>query len=385
MQSSFPESIERPRGGSTKLSPATIAMLRLSQLPGIGPRTLAALLERFGSADAVLRAAEGELITVPRVGSQLVHKIKTADHFVDVDSIAAQCEQLQIDIVCHADPGYPHRLDDLPDTPAVLFKQGEVHDADELAVAIVGTRHATTYGLKQAERFGYSLAKAGVTIVSGLARGIDVASHRGALDAGGRTIAVLGSGHQQIYPSEHEGIARAIAADGAVISEYSPATKPHAGTFPQRNRLISGLSLAVLVIEAPDRSGSLITARLAGEQGRDVLALPGPVTSRASRGCNQLIRDGATLVQTIDDVLESLGPIRQPVQVNDDTQIRNGSELVLNEIERQVLDAIEPMSTPVDTVIQMTGLPAHRVAAIISVLEMRRFIRRLSGQYVSRI
>ena len=169
------------------------------------------------------------------------------------------------------------------------------------------------------------------------------------------------------------------------MSEHAPWVKPHAGSFPQRNRLVAGLSLAVLVIEAPDRSGALITARLAAEQGREVLVLPGPVTSRASRGSNQLIRDGARLVQTVDDCLEELGPIRQPIRMSEETEVRNGAELMLNEIERAVLDAIEPMSTPIDTVIEKSGLPAHRVLAVISVLEMRRLVRRLSGQYVSRI
>ena len=191
--------------------------------------------------------------------------------------------------------------------------------------------------MKQAQHFGYALAKAGVTVVSGLARGIDGAAHEGALDGGGRTLAVLGSGLGQMYPSEHQGLANAIANCGAVISEYAPDAKPRGGMFPQRNRLIAGLALATLVIEAPDRSGALITARLAGEQNRDVLALPGPVTSRASRGCNQLIRDGAKLVQTVDDILEELGPVREPVKTQDGHEIRNGSELTLNEVERKVL------------------------------------------------
>jgi DNA processing protein len=188
-----------------------------------------------------------------------------------------------------------------------------------------------------------------------------------------------------MYPNEHKGLANAIAADGAVISEYAPEAKPRGGMFPQRNRLISGLSLATLVIEAPDRSGALITARLAGEQNRDVLALPGPVTSRASRGCNQLIRDGAKLVQTVDDILEELGPVRQPVKTKQGYEIRNGSELTLNEVERKVLDAIDSTGTLVDQVIEKSGLPAQRVIAVISVLEMRRLVRRLSGQYVSRV
>ena len=274
---------------------------------------------------------------------------------------------------------------DLPDAPPLLFVRGQLIHRDDLAVAIVGTRHATTYGLKQAERFGYALARAGITVVSGLARGIDAAAHEGAINAGGRTIAVLGSGLAQIYPSEHKTLAANVAANGAVISEFRPGAKPRSGMFPQRNRLISGLSLGTLVIEAPDRSGALITARLAGEQNRDVFALSGNVTSRASRGCNQLIRDGATLVQTVDDILEQLGPMAEPVSTDDGQLIRNAAELQLNQLERKVLAAIEESSTSLDQVIANSGVPAHRVIATISVLEIRRLVRRLSGQYVVRI
>ena len=359
--------------------------LCLSLLPGIGPRTLTALLEHFGDPESVLSAPGPELAKVPGVGPKLIHKIRTASHHVDVTSVIQWCEENQINIACKNTDAYPQQLDDLYDAPPVLFMQGDLVAEDKLAVAIVGTRHATTYGLKQAERFGYSLARAGVTVVSGLARGIDSAAHEGALNAGGRTIAILGSGLGQIYPAENKGLADAVAADGAVISEYAPDAKPRGGMFPQRNRLIAGMSLATLVIEAPDRSGALITARLAAEQNREVLALPGAVTSRASRGCNQLIRDGARLVQTVDDVLEELGPISQPVQTEDGHNVRNASELALNDLERRVLEAIESTSTSIDQVIQKAELPAHQVIATISVLEMRRLVRRLSGQAVCRI
>jgi DNA processing protein len=365
--------------------PLVRATLQLSMLPGIGPRILTSLLERFGSPAGVLAATGPELAAVDGVGAKLIHAIRTAGHHVDVEAILRWCREHDTDIVTRGTEHYPQRLEDLPDAPPLLFVRGGFTSEDELAVAIVGTRHATTYGLRQAERFGYSLARAGVTVVSGLARGIDSAAHEGALSGGGRTIAVLGSGLGQIYPSEHKGLADAVAADGALISEYAPDAKPHGGRFPQRNRLIAGLSLATLVIEAPDHSGALITARLAGEQNREVLALPGAVTSRASRGCNQLIRDGATLVQTVDDVLESLGPISHSVKTEDGHEVRNASELTLNDLERTILDAIESTSTPIDQVIARCGLPAHRVIATISVLEMRRLVRRLSGQYVSRI
>lgn len=362
-----------------------IATLRLSMLPGIGPRTLTALIETFGSPQAVLSADDVALSAVPGVGPKLVHTIRTASHFIDTESIIRWCEENGCQLLRKRGSGYPRALLDLHDAPPVLFARGEMLPADELAVAIVGTRHGTAYGTRQAERMAYGLAKAGVTVISGLARGIDAAAHEGALAAGGRTIAVLGGGLGQIYPAEHVGLADGIAADGAVISEYGPHAKPRGGMFPQRNRIIAALALATLVIEAPDRSGSLITARQAGELGRDVLALPGPVTSRASRGTNQLIRDGAILVQTVDDVLESLGPMARSVNTADGHELRHPAELKLNDLERDVLQAIDATSTLIDQVIQRCGLPTHQVMATISVLEMRRLIRRQSGQYVCRI
>lgn len=374
-----------PESYSADTDPDTYATLKLAMLPGLGPRTLTALLDRFGTAGAVLAATSDELAVVQGVGQKMVHTIRTADHHVDLDSVLRWCQENDATIVCRDTENYPPALDDLCDAPPVLFMRGEITAEDQLAVAIVGTRHATVYGLQQAERFGYALAKAGVTVVSGLARGIDAAAHEGALHAGGRTIAVLGGGIGQIYPPEHGGLAGAVADRGAVISEFSPLAKPRSGMFPQRNRLIAGLSLGTLVVEAPDRSGALITARLAAEQNRDVFALPGPITSRASRGCNQLIRDGATLVQSVDDILEQVGPMREPVMTDDGRDVRNASELKLNDLEKRVLDAIAETSTPIDQVIQESELPAHRVIATISVLEMRRLIRRLSGQYVVRI
>lgn len=364
---------------------ATMTTLQLSMLPGIGPRTLTALIDAFGSPDAVLLASESDLASVPGVGPKMIHSIRTASHHVDTESIIRWCRDHDCGLLRRGCPGYPRPLDDLHDAPPILFSRGEITRVDEMAVAIVGTRHGTAYGTRQADRIAYGLAKAGVTVVSGMARGIDAAAHEGALSAGGRTIAVLGGGLGQIYPAEHAGLADAIAADGAVISEYAPQAKPRGGMFPQRNRLIAALSLATLVIEAPDRSGALITARQAGELGRDVLALPGPVTSRASRGTNQLIREGATLVQTVDDILESLGPMARSVKTDDGHEVRNPSELKLNDLERTVLESIDPSSTLIDQVIAATGLPAHQVMATISVLEIRRLIRRQSGQYVARI
>jgi DNA processing protein len=276
-------------------------------------------------------------------------------------------------------------LREIPDPPGVLFLRGELTPADALAVGIVGTRHGTQYGLRQAERLAGSLARAGLTIVSGLARGIDAAAHRGALAAGGRTLGVLASGVLNIYPPEHEKLAAEVAAAGALLSEQPPHSAPLAGTFPQRNRLISGLSLGVIVIEAAERSGALITARHAMEQGREVFAMPGNVDSRCSRGCHRLIRDGAKLIETADDVLEELGPLVEAVPRGDGQVIHHPAELMLNETEQQVLAAIGSESTPIDQIIATSGLPVARVLATLSVLEMRHLIRRLSGTTVLRI
>lgn len=367
------------------LSPAVLDQLRLSSIPGVGPRIMAALLERFGSASEVFRADADSVVSVPGIGAKLYQQIKLESRGYDLDQLVHWCANHDTQILVKNQSPYPTMLDDLVDSPPILFCRGELLPEDDIAVAIVGTRHATSYGLQQAERMAYSLARAGVTVVSGLARGIDAAAHEGALSGGGRTIAVLGGGLGQMYPPEHGGLAKAIAADGAVLSEHPPMTRTKGGLFPQRNRIVAGLSLATIVVEAPDRSGSLITARLAGEQNREVMAVPGPVSSRVSRGCNQLIRDGATLVQNVDDILEALGPMRSPVETSEGSQVHRPSELKLNEIERKVLDAVGPNNTSLDQVIQSCGLPAHQVIAIVSVLEMKRLVERRSGQNVCRI
>ncbi len=359
--------------------------LLLSQLPGIGPATLSNLLDALGSASRVLGASDDQLRCVSGIGPKLVHTIRHAADYVDVNRILDWCETRCVTVVGSDEATYPQALLELPDPPSVLFIDGEVTAGDQFSVAIVGTRHATIYGRQQAERLAYGLAKAGVTVISGMARGIDTAAHQGALDAGGRTIAVFGCGLGHIYPPENEGVAKAIAAHGALVSEHSPETPPRAGLFPQRNRIISGLAHATLVIEAPERSGSLITARMAMEQGREVLALPGNVTSRSSQGSNLLIRDGAKLIRNVDDILECLGPLPHSVPTEEGREIRRPAEVLLNDQERLVLDQIQCEATSLDRIVEQTQLPVQRVLATISVLEMRKLIRRLSGQYVARV
>ena len=360
-------------------------VLRLALIPGVGPRIRQALLERFGSPQAVLSAAPSELREVSGVGPKLAGKIVTASEKIDVDEEIGVCRENQVTILTESDPRYPRLLREIHDPPGVLFVRGSIQPQDGMAIAIVGTRHATQYGLGQAERLAGSLTRAGLTIISGLARGIDAAAHRGALAAGGRTLAVLGSGVLNIYPPEHQKLADEIIAQGGLISEAPPRAAPLGGMFPQRNRIISGLSLGSIIVEAGDRSGALITARHAYEQGREVFAVPGRVDTRTARGCHRLIRDGAKLIESADDVLEELGPLVEATVRDNGQVVHHPAELLLNEVEQKVLAAIGPDLTSIDQIVADTELAVAQVLSTLSVLEMRRVIRRLSGTTVARI
>jgi len=353
--------------------------------PGVGPRLYQSLMERFGSAAAVLDAAPSELKSTPGVGSKIAGVIANARNDIDVDAELELCRREGIKILGVEDEAYPRMLSEIVDPPAALFVRGELQPCDAVGIAIVGTRHGTRYGLEQAERLAGGLARAGVTIVSGLARGIDAAAHRGAIDAGGRTLAVLGGGVLNIYPPEHNDLAEAVIASGAIMSEAPPRRAPMNGSFPQRNRIVTGLTLGVLVIEAAERSGALISARHAMEQNREVFAMPGRIDSRMSRGCHRLLRDGAKLVETIDDVLEELGPLVEGTSDDEGREIRHPAELSLNEQEREVLAQIDSDPTTIDVIVKGSGLPVHRVLATISALEMRRLIKRVGGQQLVRL
>lgn len=369
------------------------AELVLALTSGIGPRLRKSLLEHFGSARAALAASSRELCDVPGIGAKLSRSIVESRQQIDVAAKLAEFAASGVDVVPESSAAYPAVLRSIHDPPGVLFIRGQILPSDGLAVAIVGTRHATQYGITQAERLASGLARAGYTIVSGLARGIDAVAHRSALKAGGRTLAVLGSGVLNIYPPEHAQLSDDVIAKGALLSESPPHSPPLPGAFPQRNRIVTGLSLGVIVVEAADRSGALISARLANEQGREVFAVPGRVDSRMSHGCHKLIRDGAKLVETVDDVLEELGPLATPTPLTGSTTaagsttkkpIRHPAELQLNEPEQAVLAAIDDEPQTIDDVAVRCKLPVHNVLSTISVLEMRRLIRRLGGNRVMR-
>jgi DNA processing protein len=361
------------------------AQILLALTPDVGPILRTRLIERFGDATAVFAASEDQLQSVQGIGPKISRRILGARHEVQLDAQLAIAREHGLTILLPEWPGYPRSLREIPDPPGVLFVRGAMEAADALAVAIVGTRRATHYGKQQAERLAAGLARAGLTIVSGMARGIDGAAHRGAISAGGRTIAVLASGVLNPFPPEHVKLADEIASQGAVVSEAAPTMPPLAGMFPQRNRIISGLTLGTIVVEAADRSGALITARHAMEQGREVFAVPGQVDSPGSSGPHRLLRDGAKLVRCVDDVLEELGPLAEAAPDRRGGDIRIAAELKLNDLEHAVLQAIEPSGSMLDEVAEACDMPIHRVLSTVSVLESRRLVRKLGGNRVARI
>lgn len=361
------------------LSPELRDLLTLSLVPGLGPRLTAALLQRFGSAGAALRATTAQLQAIPHIGPKLAGQLADAMRRQDVEAELELIARHHVGLLARGREGYPRSLDDIPDPPWLLYARGSWLEADARAVALVGSRHCTPYGLRLAKRLAADLARAGFTVVSGLARGIDAAAHRGALEARGRTIAVLAGGLSRIYPPEHEDLARQVEASGALLSEAAMSASPMAGMFPARNRLISGLSRGVVVIEAAERSGALITARHAAEQGRLVFAVPGPVDSATSSGTLALLRDGATLVRGAEDILEELEGVRS-------ARPRTRPEAVppgLDDIQLCLWQALGDQPKAIDVLVQQTGLAVAQATGTLLMLEMKKLARRLPGnQYV---
>lgn len=362
------------------ISPEVRDLLALHLVPGLGPRLTAALLERFGSAGAVLRAQPYQLAEVPHIGSKLAHDFHEAMRQADVDAELACMEQHGTDLLVEGEPRYPSSLVDIPDPPGLLYLRGSLEDRDARAVAVVGSRTCTAYGRRTAERLGAELARAGYTVVSGLARGIDGSSHRGALQAGGRTLAVLAGGLSRIYPPEHADLARAVEQSGALLSEAAMRMGPLAGMFPARNRIISGLCRAVVIVEAAEKSGALITAEHAGEQGRTVFAVPGPVDGPASAGTNALIRQGAILCRGVEDILEEL----EGVATGSKRPVAAGPPPGLDEIQTPIWQFLAEGPRHIDEIVQHLRLTVPQAAAALLGLEMRKAARRLPGNRYER-
>jgi len=363
--------------------------LTLQAIDGVGDRTLLKLIHAFGAPDAVLGATTDDLIAAG-CSPELAESVRRGPESSIRRQIDRQVKivgRLKVQTITLFDRSYPARLKTIPDPPPLLYVSGSVSPKDEVAVAIVGGRRATPSGRLITEEIARDLAVCGVTIVSGLARGIDAAAHRGALTGKGRTIAVLGCGIDRTYPSEHHVLRRSIESHGAVISELPIGAAPQSHHFPRRNRIISGLSLGVLVGEAATDSGSLITAKLALEQGREVFAVPGSVKEAACRGSNRLIKEGAKLIEGAQDILDEILPqidARQRAMLHPgpalaEVRVPQGRE------ETLAYEALSYEARSIDTVIESTGLSAAEVSAALLSLELKGQIRQLPGQqYIRR-
>ena len=367
--------------------------LALALIPGLGPKLTAALLERFGSAAAARRATAAQLRSIPHIGEILAESFATALQTVDVKSERERLAKHGVRPVPLGDPAYPSPLAAVNCPPPLLYFRGEWTPADVGGIAIVGSRSCTSYGKKMADQIARGLVRAGLTVVSGLARGIDGAAHRATLEAGGRTIAVLAGGLSEIYPPEHTELAEANAKQGALVSETPMTVAPQPGMFPARNRVISGLTRATIVIEANARSGALITARHAGEQGREVYAVPGNVDSVASAGCLELIRNGARLIRGVDDLLEDLKGIAQPVP----EEPRKPKPALFETAEAAPAPVAPPLDPShraiwdmltekrhADELSRGTGIPVSDLSRALTLLEMKKLVRRLPGNFYER-
>jgi DNA processing protein len=358
--------------------------LRLRAIDGVGDVTVLRLVRAWHSPQAVLRASRDELIA-RGCSPQLADTIRRGPDrsgSLSIERELTAIERNRIEVRSALDSTYPMRLKMIADPPPLLYITGTLSEQDELAMAIVGARRATAAGRALTEELSHELAKAGMTVVSGLARGVDAAAHQGALAAKGRTIAVLGCGIDRTYPPEHERLRRQIEEQGAILSEAPMGAPPHSHHFPRRNRIISGLSLGVIVTEAAISSGSLITARLAAEQGREVFAVPGFVKSETSRGTNALLKEGAALIERAEDVIDAILPqleqtLRLRLQPHQKKNERGGQ---LGKEEQLVYDALSYDPCIVDDVLVITGLSVSTVMASLLSLELRQRVRQLPGQ-----
>lgn len=344
----------------------TLYYLGFSQIPAVGPVRLNHLKQVFGSLEAAWNAGRQDLSAAGLTPAAIdtLFKLRASNE------LARQYQVLLdagIKIITLEDDAYPENLRRTGQAPALLYMKGDRLPHDDRALAIVGTRKATKYGLDAAYKLAFDLAQAGVTIVSGLAQGIDAAAHRGALDAKGRTIAVLGSGINKIYPTANEALAREVIENGALLSEFGVNTPPVASNFPIRNRIISGLSLGVLIAEAPEQSGALITADAALEQGRDVFAIPSNIFNPSGMGCNRLIQDGAKLITSAEDILNEL----EITYEHTVTSIQTETIAPENEQEQIIVELLSADAIHVDDIIRTTGLPAEVVTYTLTILELK--------------
>lgn len=346
-------------------------------IKGIGAVRMQNLVAYFGDLESAWNADLASLMEAG-LGAKLAERVVGAGRQMDLDQIWAKIEAQGINILTWADEEYPARLREIDQPPPVLYIRGEYLQDDLFAVAIVGTRKVTPYGRQVTEELASFLAANGITVVSGLARGVDAIAHQTALKVGGRTMAILGSGVDRIYPPEHRGLAEQMMERGAVISDYAVGTPPDASNFPPRNRIISGLSLAVVVVEAAETSGALITAEFAAEQGREVFAIPGNIYAPQSKGVNRLIQKGAQPLLTPEDLMQALDLTR----VGEQKSARK--ILPADETEARVLDVLSGEPLHVDEIRNLAGLPIEKISATLALMELKGMVRQVGGMnYVS--
>ncbi|MBM4053893.1 MAG: DNA-protecting protein DprA [Planctomycetes bacterium] len=357
------------------------AILRLHMTKGIGVKTYQTLVERFGAVTEAFQTSKTELEKLPGIGEKTAISILEESQHADIYREMELAEKSNIRIVPYTSAEYPQHLKNIYDPPLVLYIKGTLAETDVIALAIVGARRCTYYGLSQAERFARQLAQKGFCIISGMARGIDTAAHRGAISSNGRTIAVLGCGLGSMYPKENAALAEEIIQHGALISEFPINTPPDYRNFPPRNRLISGLSLGVVVIESTLKSGSLITAQWALEQGKEVFALPGNIDSVYSRGTNKLIKEGAKLTEDVTDIIQELGPIADTLcPADNESPTNDPRDLLLNSHEKKVFSLLSSAPLYIDEIIQSTNLPSSIVSSTLMILEIKKLVKQLSGK-----
>jgi DNA processing protein len=374
-----------PENAAMDLSADTHKLLALHLVPGIGARLTASLLERFGSAEAVCNAPVEHLAEVPHLGHALAGKVRQA---LDNGDVAAEIDRMEkhgVKLLRRGEPPYPPALASIDAPPMLLYLRGTLERGDSEAVAVVGSRHCTSYGRRIAERLAGDLARAGFTVVSGLARGIDAVAHRGAMQAGGRTLAVLAGGLSKIYPPEHATLADEIQAHGGLLTESAMQMEPMACMFPQRNRIISGLARAVVVVEAAAKSGALITASHAACQGREVFAVPGPVDDPASAGTLELLRKGAKLARHAGDIIEDLrgiAPLISAIPEDKAVPVRQPPP-GLDDLQRNIWNLLGQKKY-IDDLARELGLPVPELMRTLMLLEMKKAVKRLPGNQYER-
>jgi len=359
--------------------------LALSLAKDIGPITAKKLLSAFHSPEEIFRASEKDLQAVCDIRGSRARAILDFDLWDIVDKDIEHMDRTGIEAVTFCDTGYPESLRQIDDSPVILYMKGRILPEDRYALGIVGSRSMSLYGKETAWIFSSSLAARGLTIVSGLARGIDTTAHKGALKAGGRSIAVLGCGIDIVYPPENEGLMKDLAENGTVISEFPLGTPPNRENFPRRNRLISGLSLGVLVVEAAAGSGSLITADYALEQGKEIFAVPGGVTSATSVGSNALIKKGAKLAQNVDDIITELAPLlrgmmRLDIANKGPEMVTDLSGLEINDKEKAICKALSSEPRHIDLISRETGIAPQKLLGLMLSLELKGVVRQAEGK-----